>query len=244
MKYSHLYTTCTQKSVIDDRINIIATFKSALKTNPGLEVKLINYYKGMPLSLDARILSVHNESIDLLVNPRQAVAISDDNYTFIRSNLFSHDIVARAQDVDINEKTVTLSKFCFIELCAERRNHLRLRIHPPIDAIYMSSSGTVRGELIELSTAGTIMVVDYTVEIDTWEEGKLIFNLPDANGENNKIKIPAKFLTLLDDARLSRFIFCFTPDKNTENLIAKYLFNRQIEIMRMLKDGSELGLRK
>lgn len=243
MKYSHLYTTCIQKSIIDDRIDIISTLKKALKKNPNLEVKLINYYKGMPLSLGAQIQAVDNESLDLLVNPRQAVAISDDNYTFIRSNLFDHDIVARAQDVDINQKTVTLTKFCFVELCAERRNHLRLRIHPPIDAIYMSPSGTVRGELIELSTAGTIMVVDYTVEIDTWEEGKLIFNLPDANNQINNIKIPAKFLTILDDARLSRFIFCFTPDKNTENLIAKYLFNRQIEIMRMLKDGSELGLK-
>ena len=108
MKYTHLYRTCIQKTLSDDQIDIMAAFKTALRNDPGLEVQLINYYKGMPLSFNATVTGVGRDELELRVNPRQAVAISDDNYTFIRSKLFKHDIVVKARHVNIREKTVSL----------------------------------------------------------------------------------------------------------------------------------------
>lgn len=243
MKYTHLYRTCIQKTLSEDQIDIMSAFKTALRNDPGLEVQLINYYKGMPLSFNATVAGVGRDELELRVNPRQAVAISDDNYTFIRSKIFKHDIVVKARQVNIKEKAVALYHPCYVEIGAERRNHIRLRVHPPIDAQYLTPEGKVRGELIELSTAGTIMVVDHTVDIDTWGDGKLSFQLPDADNINTScdIKVPARFITALEDGSLPRFIFGFTSDKTSERHIAKFLFNRQIEIMRMLRDGFDIG---
>ena len=238
MKYTNLYNARIQKTAFDDQKDIMTVFKNAFRSNPKLEIQLINYYKGMPLSFNAKIASIDEDVLELVVYPQQAVAISDDHYTFIRSNLFNHDIVAKAHHVDIKRKTVSLNQLSYVEICAERRNHIRLRVHPPIDAIYMSSQGTVRGEIIELSTAGTIMQVDHSVDIDTWEEGRLLFRLVDAD---QSIKVPAKFITVIDSSIPLRFIFSFTADKISEKQIAKYLFNRQIEIIRMLKDGCDIG---
>lgn len=238
MKYTNLYKTRVQKTVSDDKKDMMTIFSTAFKSDPKLEIQLINYYKGMPLSFNAKITAIDKDIIELNVYPQQAVAISDDHYTFIRSSLFKHDIVAKAHDVDIKQKSVSLSLISYAELCAERRNHIRLRVNPPIDAIYMSTQGTVRGEIVELSTAGTIMHVDHSVDVDTWEEGKLLFRLP---GADQIIKIPAKFITVIDNAMPLLFIFGFTADSLTEKQIAKYLFNRQIEIIRMLKEGCEIG---
>lgn len=242
MKYTDLFNTRIKKSTIEDNSEIMAVFVNALKNNPNLEVQLINYYKGLPLSFNAKITKIHNGILELQVYPQQAVAISDDNYTFIRSNLFEHDIVARAVDVDIRQKTVSLNRLCYVEICAERRNHIRLKVNPPIDALYVTSQGTVRGEIVELSTAGTIMVVDYSVDIDIVEGGKLLFKLPDVNNSTfTHIKVPARIITVLDKTMPLNFIFGIASDKTNEKIIAKYLFNRQIEIIRMLKDGCDIG---
>jgi hypothetical protein len=242
MKYTNLYTTRIQKSFSEDYLNIMTTLKTAFKNDPKLEIQLINYYKGMPLSFNATISAINKDELELNVNPRQAVAISDDNYTFIRSKFFEHDIVAKAQHVDIKEKTVSLKQLGYVDIGAERRNYLRLRVHPPIEAQYISPNGNVRGEIIELSTAGTVMVVDYSVDIDTWEEGELHFQLHDAGCNTScEINVPAKFITVLDYAMLPRFIFSFSADRISEKNISKFLYNRQSEIMRMLKEGCDIG---
>lgn len=242
MKYTDLFNTRIQKTSVEDNSEIMSVFVNTFRNDPNLEVQLINYYKGMPLSFNARVSKIKNGVLELQVYPQQAVAISDDHYTFIRSKLFSHDIVAKAFDVDIKQKTVSLNNLCYVELCAERRNHIRLKVNPPIDALYVTSQGTVRGEIIELSTTGTIMVVDYTVDMDIAEGGKLLLKLPDADHNTScHVKVPARIITILDKTMPLNFIFSITADNINEKLIAKYLFNRQIEIIRILKDGCDIG---
>ncbi|MSN24333.1 MAG: hypothetical protein GJV46_00540 [Geobacter sp.] len=242
MKYTNLFDTRIQKTSIEDHSEIMSVFITAFRKEPNLEIQLINYYKGMPLSFNARISRIENGTLELKVYPQQAVAISDDHYTFIRSKLFKYDIVAKAFDVDIRQKTVSLRDLSYVEICAERRNHIRLRVNPPIDALYTTSQGTVRGEIIELSTAGAIMAVDYTVDIGTFEGGKLLFKLPESDHKTFcHIKVPARIITVMDISMPLHFIFSIAGDKTAEKNIAKYLFNRQIEIIRMLKDGCDIG---
>lgn len=241
MDYTHLYSTRIQTTYDDDHLDIISLLASAHRKNPALEVLLINYYKGLPVSFKAAVVAVGNDSLDLDVNPQQAVAISDGQYTFIRSGIFKHDLVAKAQYVSVKRKAVTLNRLCYVEIMAERRNHLRLKIVPPIAAFYVADQGTVHGLITELSTAGAIMTVESHEEISTGEEILLSFPLPDATvNATNILTVPAKLITVIDDVRPSRYIFGLSPDRITEKHIAKYLFNRQIEIVRELKDFSDI----
>ena len=241
MHYTHLYSTRIQTTFDEDHSEILSVLRSAYKNDPKLELQLINYYRGLPVSYKAKIMGVENNSLELDVNPHQAVAISDEHYTFIRCKLFKQDIVAKAQSVSIKHKAVTLKQLCYVEIMAERRNQIRLKVLPPIEASYMSTQGSAQGKIIELSTAGTILTVDHCESIETGEEAMMNFTLPDAS-QNTPcvVEVSAKLITIIDDIRPSRYIFSLMPDKLSEKHIAKFIFNRQIEIVRELKDGSDI----
>jgi c-di-GMP-binding flagellar brake protein YcgR len=242
MDYTNLYSTRIQKTLDEDQFEIMSILANALKNRPKLEIQLINYYKGMLVSFKAAVVEINNGIIELDVHSQQAVAISDEHYTFIRSKLFRHDIVAIAQSISIKRKAASLRQLCYVEILAERRNHLRLKLNPSIDAFYTSNQGVVRGSLIELSTAGTIMTVYNPTDMGMEDEAQLLFLLPysDQNTTCN-IKVSARLITILEDRRPFRYIFGFAADKISERHIAKYLFNRQLEIVRELKDTSDIG---
>lgn len=242
MDYTHLYSTRIQTSFDEDHSEIMSTIRAAYKSDPKLEIQLINYYKGLPVSYKARVMGVEHDSLELDVNPQQAVAISDEHYAFIRSKLFKYDLVAKAQYVNIKRKAVTLKQLCYVEIMAERRNHIRLKVYPPIDACYMSNQGAVHGSIVELSTAGAILTAGQSENVFTGVEAPLHFTLPDSElNIANCIEIPAKLITIIDEINPSRYIFSLSPDRPSEKHIAKFLFNRQIEIVRELRDSSDIG---
>ena len=151
MDYTHLYSTRIQKTFDEDNADILETFRTAFATNPQLSLHLVNYYKGLPISYKAKIAGIDKSSIDLDVHPKQAVAIAAEHYTFIKSNLFKHDILARTQYINIKRKAVLLNKFCYVEILAETRKHLRLELDQPLNAVFNSPSGVIRGKITELS---------------------------------------------------------------------------------------------
>jgi c-di-GMP-binding flagellar brake protein YcgR len=242
MDYTNLYSTRIQKSFDEDQADILAVLKSELSKNPQLEVQLINYHKGLPVSFKAKVASVDRDAVDLDVTAQQAVAISKERYTFIRSNLFKNPILAKAQYVSVRHKAVFLRKLCFIEIMAERRNHIRLELEPPINAIFNSSSGIVRGQIVELSMSGVVMVVAEPLEAVIGEEVNLSMMLPDTvQNTVYNIKFPAKIYKVAQEAGSTRLIICITSvDRISDRVMAKYLFNRQIEIIHEIKDASEL----
>lgn len=242
MDYTYLYSTKIQKTFDEDQVDILSLLKAEFAKNPKTELLLINYYKGMPVSFKAKIAGIDNGALDLDINPQQAVAISIEHYTFIRSKIFKHDILAKAQYVSAKHKAVSLKQFCYVEIMAERRNHLRLNITPSINAILLASTETLRGKIIELSTAGSVMEVDESNDTPLGEEAKLMFMIPDAEQNTSyNIKIPTKLVAIADGSKPIHYRFMLLPDKITDRQISKYLFHRQVEIIRELKDCADIG---
>jgi c-di-GMP-binding flagellar brake protein YcgR len=242
MDFTSLYQTRLQSTFDEDHSAIMFSLRSAFYQDKKLELQLINYYKGMPVSFTAKVVGVEKGVLELDVNPQQAVAIADEHYTFIRSKLFRQDIVATAQNVSIKRKAVSLRQLCFVEILAERRNHIRLRLNQAVDALYASAEGTVRGKVIELSTTGTAMLVERSDDARIGEEAKLLFMLPDADTNTTcSVKVQATLIGISGNENRYHYKLKFTPDKVSERHIAKFLFNRQIEIVRTLKDNSEIG---
>ena len=243
MDYTNLYSTRIQKTFDEDQADIFYAIREELAKNPKLEVQLINYHKGLPVSYNANIVAVDKGALELDVTPHQAVTISTERYTFLRSKLFKFPILARAQYVSVKHKAISLRKLCFVEIMAERRKHLRLELDPPINALFNSSTGIVKGKLIELSMGGAVISVSQSLEEVLGEEISLSLMVPDA--EQNTVynmKLPAKIVKVSEEKDQKRYIFSInTEDKISDRVIAKYLFNRQVEIIRELKEASDVG---
>ena len=100
MTSTDLYSTRIQKNFDDDQAEILAL----LEANLNKPLKLINYYKGIPLSYPATIASISRGVVDLDVQEMQAFTIEQARSTFIRSPLFKHDLFAQAQYVNVKKR--------------------------------------------------------------------------------------------------------------------------------------------
>lgn len=233
MNISDLYSSRIQKTFDDDHADIVMILKAA----PKKALKLINYYKGLPLSYPATINSIDRGIVDLDVQQEQAFTIERNRSTFIRSPHFKHDVFAQAQYVNIKKKAATFVKFSYVEIMAERRNFIRMEPEPSPDAVIESPLGIINGILYDVSLSGLNISADqyYPLEINT--ETSIRFRLRDNEQRfDMKVNIPAKLVGIMSDYSPYNYKFIICPDKLLERNLSQYIFHRQIEIIKEIKD--------
>jgi hypothetical protein len=237
MDFTSLYCTQIQKTFDDDLASILQIFQDKCTDKEHAKVSLTNYYKGLPIIYPATVLGVERGNLDLDVSPQQAVAIASDHYTLIRSKLFPHPIVGHAQYVNVKKHIVSLNKLCFVELLAEKRSAVRLVLEPPMDAMVSCAGYELLGHIVDISIHGAAMLVDDYTELPADAELSLDFKLLDPVQHTQTIvKVPATLVNIDGDASPYRYKFRISPDKQLEQLISRYSFHRQVEIIRSLKD--------
>jgi hypothetical protein len=234
MNIADLYSTRIQKTFDEDQAEIV----SILKTNPKGIIKLINYYKGLPICYPATISSIERGSVDLEVAEEQAFAIEESRSTFIRSPIFKYDVFAQAQYVNIKKRAAFFVKFTYVEIMAERRNFIRMVPDPRPNTIIESALGTFKGTLCDLSLSGLNIQIGESCPLEPDAETTIHFRL--VNIEHNEefmVSVQAKLLAIKGDSLPYNYKFTINIDKMLERQLSKYIFQRQIEIIREIKDA-------
>jgi len=240
MDFTSLYSTRIQATYDDDQAAILKTFLENYATKNGSKVNLTNYYGGLPITYPATILGVERGNVDLDVTPQQAVAIASDRYTLINSKLFPYSIVAHVQYVNIKKHTVSLNKLSFVEVLAEKRAAVRLTLDPPVRATLQYEDQAIAAFLVDISTQGIAVTMDDFVMLETGAEMSVKFMLPDpVLMKQTLIKVPATLVDIVGNASPYRYRFRISPEKHQEQLISRYSFQRQVELIRDLKEESE-----
>jgi hypothetical protein len=263
MDFTSLYSTRIQTSFDDDQADIFRAFIANLTAKDGAKVSLINYFKGLPIISQATVLGVDHGNLDLDVNPLQSVAISVDRYTLIRSKLFPFPLAARVLYVNIKKHMVSLNKLCYIDILAEKRAAVRVDLDPPLRATMLFNDQAVDGELTDISLQGIAMEVKEFIPMESGSGLSIKFMLPDlalmkqallnhqslvnhtATGQavpnqisikQTLIKVQATLVAIVGDGSPYRYKFRIMPEKHHEQLIARYSFHRQVEIIHGLKE--------
>lgn len=238
MDFSFLYSTRIEKTYDDDQAQILACFRELLKQGK-TRVSLVNYYKGLPLSYPATIAVVDRGVLELDIHPQQAVAIDKDRYAFIRCPAFSHVVGAHVHYVNVRKQAAILKGFFFAELMAERRNAIRLELDPPTEAAFEAGGEPLQGRLVDLSMSGAAVRFDHTPLFEEGFETALQFMLPNIiQNTFAKVKAPARHLGTTEQDGTNLLRFTISPDKALEQQISHYIFQRQVEIIRELKEMS------
>lgn len=234
MNIADLYSTRIQKTFDEDQVEIV----SILKANPKKVLKLINYYKGLPISYPATVTSIDRGSVDMEVAPEQAFAIENSRSTFIRSPIFKHDVFAQAQYVNIKKKAAFFVKFTYVEIMAEHRNFIRMVPEPsPITKIE-SAMGSIKGRLCDLSLSGLNIQIGESCPLETDAETTIHFKHENIeHNEDFKVSAQAKLIAIKGDSLPYNYKFTINIDKMLERQLSKYIFQRQIEIIREIKDA-------
>lgn len=238
MDFSFLYSTRIEKTYDDDQAEILETFKELAKQGK-LGISLINYYKGLPLTYPATIETVSNSTIELDIHPQQAVAIEKYRYAFIRCPAFPHVVGANVLYVNVRRQAATLNKFFFADILAERRSAIRLELEPPTDASFQFGGESLPGSLINLSMHGAALLSDAPPPSEEPFDTTLQFKLPNIIQNTFSLaKASGRYLGTTELEASKVFRFSMTPDSTLEQQISQYIFQRQVEIIRELKEMS------
>lgn len=239
MDFTTLYSTRIKTSFDVDQSEILKTFQDKFNTKDGQKVELTNYYRGLPVIYPAKVLGVERGTIDLDVNPQQAIAMASDHYTLISSKLFPDPIVAHVQYINVKKHIASLTKLCFVEILAEKRAAVRLNLDPPVRSTIQYQDQGIPGNLVDISTQGLAIIID-DVALEIGAEMSIKFMLPDSVLlKQTLVKVPATLIDIVGEASPYRFRFKIAPEKHQEQMISRYIFQRQVEIIRDLKDSSE-----
>ena len=233
MTISDLYSTRVQKSFDEDQAEILAILQAHQKK----PLKLINYYKGIPLSYPATIVSINKGIVDLDVHEMQAFTIEKTHSAFIRSPLFKHDLFAQSQYVNIAKKAATFVKFSYVEIMAERRSFVRVGVEGRLAVTITTPQGLVEGVLADVSLSGIGVLIDHTCPLEAGADTTVQFTLRSPEtGQAIPASIAAVMVSVSGERPPYSYRFNFTLEKLLERQISQYIFQRQVEIIREVKE--------
>jgi len=210
------------------------------KTMIGKQFSLLNYYKEIPVSYDARLLSVENEMAEFEVHDYQAKVITMERKCLIYAHEkypFREDMIAEAFYVNIAKKRVVLCKFGYAKIRSDMRRFVRVVLDAPVCADLIMDNDIIGATINDISLGGAAMMVADSEGIIPGNDYNVFLKLPNpANNEILEVGLTATVIKLLGDIPPYKCILDFHPEKHSQQQIAFFINQRQVEIIKELKD--------
>lgn len=236
MHFSRFYRTNIKKSLDEDRVLILARFQEILNRS-ALSLRLVNYYKGLPLSYPATLVEMNRGILELDVHQQQAVALHATRYTFIKCQEFDCPILAEVQNVDVHRMTASLRNFTFVDIMAEQRSALRLELEPQTEAEIRGAGVLLKGKLFDISLGGFSIRPAERCEFPDGSEVTLRVMVPNLlQNTLSCVETKAKHIKTLREEDKELCLFSIDADAQCEAVISRFMFQRQVEIIRELKE--------
>lgn len=214
-------------------IAVLAGIKAGRLKN---DLMLLNYFREIPVSYAATVVTVEPDSAEFLVNQVQAVVISFEKVTVLKSSHFQRDVIANVNYVNVEKSTIVISTFSYALVRADRRMSVRVELTDPIFATFYYSGGNVKGRLHDLSITGVSVDIPSDPGIIVTEKGELDIKLA-----SDLITVPASVLKVLTIPDGCRLVFEIEAIRSSEVHISQYIFRRQLEIIKELKEHPGVG---
>jgi len=203
---------------------------------PSHDLQFFNYYKEIPIFSAAELLYLFDDTLVCRSNATQNRAIKASHYTVIRSPQLSHAIYATA-DYCAETDEITLSDFSYVEVLPDRRTTLRVKIGGLVQVLLEAGTTSFMAKLKDLSLGGCALEVPDKSLMGTFTYFYLNFTFDLKNPvEPQKLRIMSRLLRFEGGDTHCRCILLFEHDRRSEDLVGRYIAQRQAEILRELKD--------
>lgn len=211
---------------------IIATLKSVMEGQLVNDLRLLNYYHEIPVSYGATVDFIEGDMIDLSVHQHQVVVMKLEKSTIIKSRHFPHEVIAKVFRSDINRCLVTLTKFAYGVVRAERRRFVRVAITESVDVVFMTDTATISGRMTDISVGGVSLRLEQeNPAVDVGCRGMARLSL-----QGTPLEMPARLIKILPENDQIKYVFELDTSTREEAVISRFIFQRQVEIIRELKD--------
>ncbi len=202
----------------------------------GGKLQFFNYYKEVPISAPAELLYVFGDTLACRTSETQSRAIKDCRYTILRSARLENKIYANAV---YNEETdeIVLSDFALVDVMPDRRDALRVKISGFFEVEIEAGEDRFKARLTDLSLGGCAISVKDKALFGNFTYFYLNLSLSLENqSPPHDLRVMARLLRFENDTPPYRSILVFEHDRRSEDLIGRFVAQRQGEIIRELKD--------
>ena len=206
----------------------------------GQKFSFLNYYKEIPVSYDATLLSIENEMAEFAVHEYQAKVINMEKQTLIHSHpksTFPEDMIAEAFYVSSIKKRVILCNFGYAIIRSYLRRFVRVLLDTPVEAVLLFDEDIIEGNVKDLSLGGAAITVLSADLLVPGLDINMFLKLPDATGSSKiEVGMSATIIKVIGTSAPYTCIVEFHAEKHSQQQIAYYINQRQVEIIKELKD--------
>lgn len=206
----------------------------------GEKFSFLNYYKEIPVSYEATLLNVENEMAEFAIHEYQAKVINIERKTLIHSHPkapFKDDMVGEVFYVNSSKKRVILSRFAYAHIYSQMRQFVRVFLESPVEADIKFEGGLVKGNIKSLSVGGVAMETMSSDSLVPGLDVDILLRLPDLNcNAVVQVAIGAKVLRVVGENAPFTCIAEFYTDKLSQQQISYYINQRQVQIIKELKE--------
>ncbi len=237
-----------QVSLDQDRFDILTKLEYLAKKKIKEDFTSINYYKSLPVKYSAKLIDVESSKKTVMfeVNPIQAVAINNDQYSFLKSGIFQNTVLGLLQYINIKKRIVVLTDFVFVQLLSEKREAVRVVLDKKIPTYLIINKEQYKAFIIDISTAGLSILCEDQIPTDTITEMEIvlpIITIEEKGVEEEKQTLITKVqLIKAGKTKASQYVLflSFLERPMIDLYFSKFILSRQIEIKKELEYQADL----
>ena len=226
------------KSTIDQQQAFIDIFNmlASLPHDPG--ITLTNVYKEMPITYPATICEIRGHHIELQTCELQLAAISLCQEAYIQSPRVGIPLLGRLEAIDIRRGTVQLSNFSHTEMHVNNRSTVRVRFKKPISILAFAGSNKISGVIHDISLGGCCINTLTRHGLENAENLQIALKLMEhTTGLGLCMQIPCTLIRITGNVPPFMCILRFDHTPQSEQLLSIYIYQRQLEILKELRES-------
>jgi len=206
----------------------------------GQTFSFLNYYKEIPVSYDSTLLSVENEMAEFAIHEYQAKVISLERKALIYSHAkspYSEDMIGEAFYVNSVRKRAILCNFAYARIRSDMRRFVRVQLDHPVEVDLVHDDDILKGNVKDISLGGAAMSVMDSDRLVPGSNVGIVLKLPDSQSNSVvEVEAEATIVKITGESAPFSCIIEIHSDKHSQQQIAHYINQRQVEIIRELKD--------
>lgn len=201
------------------------------------EVRLLNFFRGVPVSHNASIFSVSKDRVIFNIHKYQTVALEEENHTAIKSEIFPNVLMANLVTLDESKTKAIFTDFAYLDSSPEKRESIRVQPKGTIEVTVCSEDGKVKGFLVDLSVEAIAVCVASLGNLKQKSDVDIHLKLPNITQNTfTEIKLFGTVYRILGSGdHHHKLVAMIHPDAYNKPLIKEYITIRQIEIVQIMK---------
>ncbi|WP_457597711.1 diguanylate cyclase domain-containing protein [Hydrogenimonas sp.] len=222
-----------------DESRLLRQFLTNIMANQ-LPVKLLNIYKGLPISTPTKILKMEEEKVVVTAEKIQKFVMEIEKKVVIQSPHLPGDVEAEVHFTDPARPLAIIKNLRMLHSSINNRKHTRVTVTSRLPIVLTMGRQQFTGYVADFSISSVAVAFKpgrFAENALKDREVRASFRLPWDNDEGSvAIDVEAKVLFNRDEGEIHKVVLLLEPDDVSESYMFDYIYKRQKELIKEIKN--------